>query len=95
MVFFLFFFFHFIYVSFIQVLGLLPTASQAEITSTYRKLSKEYHPDKIKGSEVEKRKAQDRFMEISQAYEILSKQKSTRRQRNKKSTGSSGDTIEL
>lgn len=67
------------------MLGLLPTASQSEITAAFRKLSRENHPDKIKGEE-EKKAAQSRFMEITQSYEILSKIKSKRRQRNKKFT---------
>lgn len=68
----------------LQVLGLLPTASQTEITSTWRALSKENHPDKIK-DENKKRAAQERFMEIQQAYEVLSKIKNKRRRKNKKS----------
>lgn len=67
------------------MLGLLPTATQSEITSTWRALSKENHPDKIK-DETKKRAAQVRFMEIQQAYEVLSKIKSKRRKRNKKFT---------
>lgn len=81
-----------------QVLGLLPTASQSEITSTFRKLSKEFHPDKIKGTVADNRAAQERFMEISLAYEKLSKLKSKRRHRNRKSTTdneSRRDSIEL
>lgn len=73
------------YFIFVQILGVLPTASQAEITSTWRTLSKENHPDKFK-EESKKRAAQERFMEIQQAYEILSKIKNKRRQRNKKYT---------
>lgn len=70
---------------FLKVLGLLPTASQSEITSAFRKLSRENHPDKVKGSLQEKRLAEERFMEITHSYEILSKLKSKRRQKNKKS----------
>lgn len=62
---------------------MLPTASQAEITTAWRALSKENHPDKVK-EESKKRAAQDRFMEIQQAYETLSKIKSKRRSKNKK-----------
>ncbi|EDS27507.1 wurst [Culex quinquefasciatus] len=67
-----------------KVLGVSPTASQAEITSVWRKMSRENHPDKVK-EESQRRAAQERFMEIQQAYEILSKIKSKRRARNKKS----------
>jgi len=60
------------------------TATQSEITAKYRALSKEFHPDKVK-DEDGRRKAQDRFMEIQQAYEVLSKMRSKRTARNKKS----------
>lgn len=70
----------------LQILGVLPTASQTEITSAWRALSKENHPDKVK-DESKKREAQDRFMEIQQAYETLSKIKSKRRSKNKKYDG--------
>lgn len=66
-----------------QVLGILPTASQAEITTAWRALSKENHPDKVKDAS-KKRAAQERFMEIQQAYETLSKIKSKRRSKNKR-----------
>lgn len=67
----------------LQTLGLTPTATQSEITAAFRKLSKENHPDKIKG-EAEKKIAQEKFMEISHAYEVLSKIKSKRKQKNKR-----------
>ncbi|KAJ2954023.1 hypothetical protein O0L34_g2234 [Tuta absoluta] len=66
-----------------KVLGLGPDASQQEITSTWRRLSRENHPDKAK-DEVKRRAAQDRFMEIQQAYEILSNSKHRRNRKNKK-----------
>ncbi|XP_055606633.1 dnaJ homolog subfamily C member 22 [Uranotaenia lowii] len=67
-----------------KVLDVSPTASQTEITSRWRKLSREHHPDKVKDESL-RRAAQEKFMEIQQAYEILSKIKSKRRQKNKKS----------
>lgn len=82
-----------------KVLGLLPTASQSEITSTFRRLSKEFHPDKVKGNPAAHRATQERFMEISLAYEKLSKIKSKRRHKNRKSThaedGRASEKIEL
>ncbi|XP_055384921.1 dnaJ homolog subfamily C member 22 [Condylostylus longicornis] len=66
-----------------KVLDLSPTASQVEITAAWRKLSKEYHPDKQKDP-VKRNEAQERFMEIQQAYEVLSKNKMKRKNRNKK-----------
>ncbi|CAK9798245.1 DnaJ homolog subfamily C member 22 [Anthophora quadrimaculata] len=68
-----------------KVLGLSQMATQAEVTSRWRTLSRDNHPDKIKGTEEERRQAQEKFMEIQQAYEILSKAKNRRQRRNRKS----------
>lgn len=46
-------------------------------------MSREYHPDKVK-DESQRRTAQEKFMEIQAAYEIISKIKSKRRSKNKK-----------
>jgi molecular chaperone DnaJ len=48
-----------------KALGVSETASEAEIRRAYRKLAKQYHPDAHPGSE-------DRFKEVSAAYEVLS-----------------------
>ena len=50
-----------------EVLGVAKGASQDEIKKAYRKLSKQYHPDINKEADAE-----DKFKEISEAYEILS-----------------------
>ncbi|MCK5599918.1 molecular chaperone DjiA [bacterium] len=52
--------------------GLAPGASIAEIKSTYRKLVKKYHPDKVShlGEEFRKR-AEERMKRINQAYILL------------------------
>nr|XP_033330871.1 dnaJ homolog subfamily C member 22 [Megalopta genalis] len=68
-----------------KVLGLSQTATQKEVTARWRALSRDNHPDKIKGSEQERREAQEKFMEIQQAYDILSKAKNRRQRRNRKS----------
>jgi molecular chaperone DnaJ len=47
-----------------KVLGVAETATAKEITRAYRKLAKEHHPDANPGSE-------DRFKEISAAYDVL------------------------
>lgn len=50
-----------------EVLGVSKTASKDEIKKAYRKLSKKYHPDINKEADAE-----DKFKEISDAYEVLS-----------------------
>ena len=50
-----------------KVLGVSKTATDKEITRAYRKLAKQYHPDANPGSE-------ERFKEISGAYEVLGDQ---------------------
>lgn len=67
-----------------KILGLSPTASQSEITSRWRSLSREWHPDKVKDP-AHQGEAQEKFMEIQQAYEILSNIKTKRKRRNKQS----------
>ena len=49
------------------VLGVPKTASAAEIKSAFRNLAKRYHPDSNKDDP----KAQERFTEVSRAYEIV------------------------
>jgi molecular chaperone DnaJ len=49
-------------------LGVDSTASEKDITKTYRKLAKQFHPDTNPGDA----KAEARFKEISAAYEVLS-----------------------
>src|ERR1700722_1981228 len=49
---------------FYKVLGVSQEATDKEITRAYRKLAKQYHPDSNPGSE-------DRFKEISAAYDVL------------------------
>ncbi len=50
-----------------EVLGVPKAASEADIKKAYRKLAKEFHPDRNKNDV----KAKDRFSEASAAYEIL------------------------
>ncbi len=50
------------------VLGLSKDASPEELKAAYRKMSKEWHPDKHKGDKG----AEDKFKEINEAYEVLS-----------------------
>lgn len=50
-----------------QVLGVKRDASDKEIKQAYRKLARKYHPDVNPGD----RSAEERFKEISEAYEVL------------------------
>ncbi|UUV30040.1 DnaJ domain-containing protein [Amycolatopsis roodepoortensis] len=59
---------------FYTVLGVGRTADQAEIQRAYRKLARQYHPDINKDPGAE-----DRFKEISEAYDVLSEPETRRR----------------
>jgi curved DNA-binding protein len=51
-----------------KTLGVSRTASEDEIRKAFRKLAREYHPDVAK----DKAKAENKFKEINEAYEVLS-----------------------
>jgi curved DNA-binding protein CbpA len=55
-----------------EVLGVKPGASQDEIKSAYRKLIKQYHPDQF-GDNPLKNLAEEKMIEINEAYEALTK----------------------
>jgi DnaJ-class molecular chaperone len=55
------------YKDYYESLGVSRTASDAEIKKAFRKLAREYHPDVAK----DKRKAEEKFKEINEAYEVL------------------------
>ncbi len=50
-----------------EALGVKPDASAEEIKKAYRKLAKKYHPDSTGGDKAK----EDRFKEVSTAYDIL------------------------
>ncbi|KFI96836.1 DnaJ C-terminal domain-containing protein [Bifidobacterium stellenboschense] len=52
---------------FYKVLGVSKDATDAEITKAYRKLARKYHPDLNKTKEAE-----EKFKDISEAYDVLS-----------------------
>lgn len=49
-----------------QTLGVSRDAAQDEVKKAYRKLARKYHPDVNKDKEAE-----ERFKELSEAYEVL------------------------
>jgi len=53
-----------------EVLGTPRTSTAEEIKKAYRKLAVQHHPDKHKGD----KKAEEKFKEIGEAYEVLSDQ---------------------
>ena len=53
-----------------ELLGVSKTATDDEIKKAYRKLAKQYHPDSYTGDD--KKQAEDKFKEISEAYAVLS-----------------------
>src|SRR4051812_11371289 len=50
-----------------EVLGVARDASEADIKKAYRKLARDYHPDRNPGD----KQAETRFKEVQQAYEVL------------------------
>lgn len=53
---------------FYSILGVSRSASADEIKKSYRKLAMQYHPDKNPGD----KKSEEKFKEISEAYDVLS-----------------------
>ncbi len=52
-----------------EVLGLSRGASADEVKKAYRNLALKYHPDRVQADK--KKEAEERFKEISEAYEVL------------------------
>ena len=51
-----------------EILGVSRDATEKDIKKAYRKQAKQYHPDTYKG---DKKEAEEKFKEISEAYEVL------------------------
>ncbi|MGE5279416.1 MAG: molecular chaperone DnaJ [Deltaproteobacteria bacterium] len=56
-----------------EILGVDRKATSDEIKRAYRKLAMTYHPDRV--AEAEKKAAEEKFKEISEAYAVLSDEK--------------------
>jgi DnaJ family protein C protein 3 len=55
-----------------KVLGVARDADERDIKRAYRKLVKEFHPDKVSSKGVSKEAAQTKITAINEAYETLS-----------------------
>lgn len=54
-----------------KVLGVKKDFSDRELKKAYRTLALKYHPDKVE-NEQDKEQAKEKFLEVSEAYEVLS-----------------------
>ena len=68
-----------------EILGVGKDATQDEIKTAYRKLAKQYHPDRYVGNPLADLAA-EKFKEINEAYDALSGEKNT------SSSGYTGNT---
>ena len=55
------------YKDYYQILGVSKSADQDEIKRAYRRLARQYHPDKNQGD----KQSEEKFKEINEAYEVL------------------------
>ncbi|MBS3787840.1 DnaJ domain-containing protein, partial [Candidatus Bipolaricaulota bacterium] len=53
-----------------DILGVDEDASEDEIKKAYRKRAKKYHPDM--NPDLDKEEAEEKFKEVTEAYEVLS-----------------------
>jgi DnaJ-class molecular chaperone len=68
-----------------EVLGVSNNASQADIRKSFRYLALKHHPDKNKNSEESRQK----FMQIVEAYRVLTEDNVRKQQHHKNSYGGS------
>ncbi len=69
-----------------KVLGVDKSASAKEITKAYRNLARKYHPDTNAGDA----KAEERFKEISSAYDVIGDESSRKKYDNFRRLGGGG-----
>ncbi|HZY70467.1 MAG TPA: molecular chaperone DnaJ [Thermoplasmata archaeon] len=71
-----------------DVLGVPKGASPDEVKSAYRRLARQYHPDVVKDN---KKAAEEKFKELSEAYEVLADAEKRRRYDERGFGGIEGD----
>ncbi len=60
-----------------DILGVETDASEAQIRSAFRKLTFQHHPDRYSGEK--RQKAEERFQEITEAFNVLSRPESRKK----------------
>jgi curved DNA-binding protein len=59
------------YRDYYQILGVARSASEKEIRDAFRKLARQFHPDRYEKGSAEQKAAEERFKEITEAHEVL------------------------
>lgn len=77
-----------------EVLGVSKDATQDEIKSAYRKLAKQYHPDRYVGNPLADLAA-EKFKEINEAYDTLTGGNSSSRSYGSKSHSGAGTYAQI
>ena len=55
-----------------KILGIDRNADEKEIKKAYRKMALKYHPDRNSESEESKKMAEKKFIDVNDAYNVLS-----------------------
>ncbi|HKZ41502.1 MAG TPA: DnaJ domain-containing protein [Candidatus Hodarchaeales archaeon] len=55
-----------------EILGVERNATKEELKKSYRKLAMKFHPDAARRKNIDPKRAEEKFKEISEAYSILS-----------------------